>query len=498
MRVCLSFEKGAEEVAFRRKMRGAHPNEAQLFQALAQSEDGDEESSLAGRPGNLKWENNESNGWECSPKVICFSCVGCILCLIIVGVSLSLFMLNPWALKTAEIMGEETFGVPTEISSVNLDAFRARASMKNLEVLSPPGFGGSFFSLGYGVFDVRFQTLFSNVVEIQQMSLRQLRFNVDQHVNGDSNVKRIMNHVAVVSQSARSKQFEKVMKELNTTVTVDRLHFQDISVTLCMHPVCDNMQPEPFVIKEIRVNNIGKKKGGVNIPELMEIILRSVVVAGIHAAPQQQGSPLLQSLSSSMVEALDYAEMHYDLGHGLQQAGTWTAANLGSLSKGAKQMGSVMTGALQESAPAVTKALEKTFGLNNPTNEAQRQQKLALDANAKHVEAGLETAVGNLSGMLSAGATALGQNVTSAISAASSMLKEQPGVAPIPDRPTPQQVLQKEVQSTMTGLGEGAKEAAGTLKQMLRGPFGQSSAQSAFPFTVATTTLSPTIPGSVI
>lgn len=482
------------EVAIRRKMRGARPNEVQLFQALAQSEDADEESSLAGRYGDPKWKNSNSNGWECSRKAICLSCVGCILFLIILGVLISLFMLNPWALKTAESMGEETFGVPTKINSVNLDAFRARASLKNLEVLSPPGFSGSFFSLGYGVFDARFLTFFSSVVEIQEMALRQLRVNVDQHVDGDSNVKRIMDHVAVVSQSARSKQFAAVMKELNTTVTVDRLHFQDISVTLCMHPVCDNMQPEPFVIKEIRVNNIGKQSGGVNIPELMQIILRSVVIAGIHAAPHQQGSPLLQSLSSSMVEALDYAEMHYDLGQGLQQASTWTAAELGSLSKGAKQMGSVMTGALQESAPAVTKALEKTFGLSNPTNAVQRQQKLALDANAKQIAARLETAVGNFSGMLSAGASALGQNVTSALAAASSMLKEQPGAAPIPGRLTPQQELQKEVQSTMAGLGQGAKEAAGTFKQMLKGPFGQASPPAALPFT----TLSPIIPGSVI
>lgn len=475
-------------------MRGARPNGSLPFQQLAQSDDADEETLLAGRYGDSKWDNISSNGSACSPRLICFSCVGCILFLIVLGVLMSLLMLNPWALTKAESMGAETFGVPTEVSSVNLDTFRARASMENLEVLSPPGFGGVFFSLGHGVFDARFESLFSGVVEIQEMALSQLRVNIDQHIDGDSNAKRIMDHVAVVSESAKSKQFAAIMQELNTTVTVDRLHFQDISIRLCMHPVCDKMEPQPFVIKEIRVKNIGKKSGGVNIPELMQIILRSVVIAGIHAAPQQQGSPLLQSLGSSMVEALDYAGMHYDLGQGLQQAGTWTAAELGSLSKSATAMGSVMTGALQESAPAVTKALEKTFGVSNPTNAKQRQEKLALEADANKVRAGLETAVGNLSGMLSAGATALGHNVTNAVAAASSMLKDQNGA--VPGKPTPQQELQKDVQSTLTGLGQGAKEAAGSLKQMLKGSFAQAPA--AIPFTVPATTLSPTIPGSVI
>eukprot|EP00930_Biecheleria_cincta_P004514 TRINITY_DN105425_c0_g1_i1.p1 TRINITY_DN105425_c0_g1~~TRINITY_DN105425_c0_g1_i1.p1 ORF type:complete len:464 (-),score=87.93 TRINITY_DN105425_c0_g1_i1:176-1567(-) len=462
------------------KMRGARPNQALHFQELAQSDDADQESLLAGRHGDSQWNSTSSKGFTCSRRVICFSCIGCVLFLIVLGVLMSLFMLNPWALKTAQSMGAETFGVHTDVSSVNIDMFRARASMSNIEVHSPPDFGGVFFSLGYGVFDARFTSMFSSVVEIQEMALRQLRVNIDQRIDGDSNAKRIMDHVAVVSESAKSKQFAALMKELNTTVTVDRLHFQDISIRLCMHPVCDKMEPQPFVIKEIRVNNIGQKSGGVNIPELMEIILRSVVLAGIHAAPQQQGSPLLQSLGASMVEALDYAEMHYDLGSGLQQAGTWTAAQLGGISKSAKAMGSIMTGALQESAPAVTKALEKTFGVSNPTNAQQRREKLALDANANKVRAQLETAVGNFSGFLSAGATALGQNVTNAIAAASNMLKDPDGAAP--GKLTPQQ----EIQSTLAGLGEGAKEAAGSFEKMLKASFGQAR------------TLSPTIPGSVI
>ena len=60
------------------------------------------------------------------------------------------------------------------------------------------------------------------------------------------------------------------------------------------------------------MNDVGKKTGGVYVPDLLEVIVRAVVVAAIKAAPNQLGNPLAESLGAGLLQALDYAQIHYE------------------------------------------------------------------------------------------------------------------------------------------------------------------------------------------
>ncbi|CAE7555692.1 unnamed protein product, partial [Symbiodinium pilosum] len=181
------------------------------------------------------------------------------------------FFINSWAEDAVEASGLQTFGVPTRVASVDISMVSARWSFTDLEVASPPGYGPqNFMSMGSGVFDLGFRSMFFSPLVIQELTLSDVQVNIDQRVDGTSNAKLIMEHIHKVSDSAASKRFNEAL--MNKKVTVDKITFTNIVTRLCLHPSCDMSPPPYFVIKKVEVNDIGKKSGGVFVPDLFEII----------------------------------------------------------------------------------------------------------------------------------------------------------------------------------------------------------------------------------
>ncbi|CAJ1374642.1 unnamed protein product [Effrenium voratum] len=200
--------------------------------------------------------------------------------------------------------------VPTSVGSVEISPLSARWSLSDLEVASPPGFGQySFLTLGSGVFDLSFRSVIFNPLQLQELTLQDVHLNIDQHVDGSSNAKSIMEHITKASSSAQSKQFNEVI--MTKKVIVDKISFSNIVTRLCLHPSCEMSPPPYFVIKKVEVSDVGKKEGGVYVPDLLQVIVRAVVVAAIRAAPHQLGNPLAESLGAGLLQALDYAQIHY-------------------------------------------------------------------------------------------------------------------------------------------------------------------------------------------
>ncbi|CAJ1416990.1 unnamed protein product, partial [Effrenium voratum] len=268
-------------------------------------------SMLNQRDGIDEDYSDRENGEESclNPRRLLGLCL-CCSCVLLLPLLTAAFFLNSWATDAVEAAGMQTFGVPTSVGSVEISPLSARWSLSDLEVASPPGFGQySFLTLGSGVFDLSFRSVIFNPLQLQELTLQDVHLNIDQHVDGSSNAKSIMEHITKASSSAQSKQFNEVI--MTKKVIVDKISFSNIVTRLCLHPSCEMSPPPYFVIKKVEVSDVGKKEGGVYVPDLLQVIVRAVVVAAIRAAPHQLGNPLAESLGAGLLQALDYAQIHY-------------------------------------------------------------------------------------------------------------------------------------------------------------------------------------------
>lgn len=387
----------------------------------------------------------------------------CCFCAILIPFFVASFFLNSWATDAVEAAGLQTFGVPTTVGSVEISPLNARWSFSSLRISSPAGFGQyDFMSIDNGIFDLGLRSVFGSPLQLQELTLRDVRLNVDQHVDGSSNAKTIMEHINMAAKSAQNKQFNEIL--MTKQVVVDKISFFNIVTRLCLHPSCEMSPPPYFVIKKVEVNDVGKKTGGVYVPDLLEVIVRAVVVAAIKAAPNQLGNPLADSLGAGLLQALDYAQIHYDLGGGLQAASAQFGTQMGRLSRGTAALGQGVANTVQHSEPELIKALDKALGLDNPSDATKKEVQKFVNQNAQAAAGNFVSAVGNFSKMLSKGERDVGGNVSSVLAAMGEALQNEKSMAgdePAKDLPEAASSAMKDV-SSMIRSGE---EAVGQMFQ---------------------------------
>lgn len=381
----------------------------------------------------------------------------CCLCCILIPLFVASFFLNSWATDAVEAAGLQTFGVPTTVSGVEISPLNARWSFQDLRIQSPENFGQyDFMSIDNGVFDLGLRSVVVSPLRLQELTLRDVRLNIDQHVDGTSNAKTIMEHIQNAAKSAENKQFNEIL--MTKQVVVDKISFFNIVTRLCLHPSCEMTPPPYFVIKKVEVNDVGKKTGGVYVPDLLEIIVRALVVAAIKAAPNQLGNPLAESLGAGLLQALDYAQIHYDLGGGLQAASAQIGTEMGKLSRGTAALGKGVASTVQQHEPEMINALDKALGLDQPSDATKQEVKKFVNQNAQAAAGSFAAAVGNFSKMLSKGERDMGSNVSSVLAAMGEALrseKMQPGEQPAQDLPDAASSAMKDM-STMIRSGEQA------------------------------------------
>eukprot|EP00931_Biecheleriopsis_adriatica_P038041 TRINITY_DN21818_c0_g1_i1.p1 TRINITY_DN21818_c0_g1~~TRINITY_DN21818_c0_g1_i1.p1 ORF type:complete len:480 (+),score=100.91 TRINITY_DN21818_c0_g1_i1:75-1514(+) len=420
------------------------------FSALAQADDF----------SDVDYRSDEAC-WTC-PRIACLCC--CCLGLPAVLMVVFVLSLNSWTTGAVQDVWQRTLGVPTSVSSVNVDIWSGRWTVHDLEVASPPEFGqADFVSLEAGVFDMNLRSLTSSPLEIEELALHNMHVYIDQTANGDSNAKRIMEHVQLMSQSEESKRIAEAT--MHTKLIVDRVSFHNISAKVCLHPSCDMAPPKDFLIGRVSVSNVGKATNGIYMPQLVEIIIRAVVGAAIKAAPQQLGNSLAQNLGTGLLQALDYAQIHYDLGDGLQQAGAQVSSQLGVLSQSTKQLGAGVAASLRGSEPEMIQHLDNTLGLDHPGDARTAQVRAAVNANA---QAFADSAIASLqknSGALSEGEKALGENLSAALTAAGSQLKDMFEQAPGQAAASPQSHVS--AAATLGALTQGERQIAGNFSKAL-------------------------------
>eukprot|EP00930_Biecheleria_cincta_P074272 TRINITY_DN6147_c1_g2_i1.p1 TRINITY_DN6147_c1_g2~~TRINITY_DN6147_c1_g2_i1.p1 ORF type:complete len:471 (+),score=99.19 TRINITY_DN6147_c1_g2_i1:63-1475(+) len=345
----------------------------------------------------------------CLPCSCCCCCCSCCLILVILLVVLTLFAthrVESWLAAGASKVLSATLGVPVSLGSVHFGLWQGRASISDLAVPSPQGYQRDFLDLTHLALDLSPASLLMSrllgsstvPIELEEISVRSLQVFIEKPADSeDSNAKTVVAHVNEILKPTGTLE-ENIalgLHALTGRIQADRIEFRDISISVCIHPMCDNVPPILFVLREFLITNVGKKGKGVFLYQLVELLVKTLLMAIIKAAPENLRINLMRAVGAGIkaaVNQLDYEAVHFriesgsdsgsqethDVGYDVGELSGWVAAQFDSLPLKASNLGvELNTGALKAQT-ALTNAAVST------------QAKANLEATKLGAEANLE------------------------------------------------------------------------------------------------------------
>ena len=252
-------------------------------------------------------------------KVIVRGSIG-IAALILILVLLVMVFINSIAKSAITTAGTSTLGVDTSLDSISIGLFSGHSSIDGVSVANPKGFDGDFLDLSEGVLDVNLSSLLGDVIEVRQIALEGLNVQFVQKIDG-SNVSRILDNVKG-STSAVSDKPAKDESDPGSSrkFVIDQLKVTNVKVSVAVEPISSATAPSTVTINQIIVKDIGKKKDGADLDQLIAIVVQSVVDAVIKSAPSEIPAIMMQGIEGGLsnLTSFDFGNVQFDGGKGLQ------------------------------------------------------------------------------------------------------------------------------------------------------------------------------------
>ena len=252
-------------------------------------------------------------------KVIVRGSIG-IVALILILVLLVMVFINSIAKSAITTAGTSTLGVDTSLDSISIGLFSGHSSIDGVSVANPKGFDGDFLDLSEGVLDVNLSSLLGDVIEVRQIALEGLNVQFVQKIDG-SNVSRILDNVKG-STSAVSDKPAKDESDPGSSrkFVIDQLKVTNVKVSVAVEPISSATAPSTVTINQIIVKDIGKKKDGADLDQLIAIVVQSVVDAVIKSAPSEIPAIMMQGIEGGLsnLTSFDFGNVQFDGGKGLQ------------------------------------------------------------------------------------------------------------------------------------------------------------------------------------
>jgi len=228
--------------------------------------------------------------WACRCCICCIGCSVAIPLLLVTTVVLVLHYIDPVAKEAIQAGGYKILGVPVHVDSVDVQLFSEAASVKDLRVETWPGYGTKdLLQVGHAALNVNLWSLLGQPHSIRDVTVRDVHVRIHQMTTTpgmSSNVNEIVKHLVDVMPKNPTKK----------TYIVDKVQFSNITVKVCVHPLCDALAPTTFNLKDVQVLDIGRAKGGVTLREVVATVTQAMMIEVLREAP----TTLVDDLSASM------------------------------------------------------------------------------------------------------------------------------------------------------------------------------------------------------
>ena len=100
---------------------------------------------------------------------------------------------------------------------------------------------------------------------------------------------------------------------------IDRLEVDNVQIAISVQPISDATKPSTVTIKQIVIEDIGRKENGVTMDKVSQIIVQSILKSALEAAPTQIPSIMLSAMRGGLsnLDHLDLGGVQVNLGKGL-------------------------------------------------------------------------------------------------------------------------------------------------------------------------------------
>lgn len=215
-----------------------------------------------------------------------------LVLLFVIVVATIPFWISPVAKKAVETGGSEALGVKTTLADLSIGLLSGTCDLAGLNIANPEGFETPhFMDLGSGAVAVDVQSLQNDVIEIPRFELTGLDLNLEKG-SGQANYEKIMENLGKLStEEERPKEEEEPGKKF----VIKEILIKDVKVTAKMAGLT-----VPMKIDEMRLQNVGSEGEGVDMKELIALI-----VSGVLKGVAEEGRGVLpEGISKGLADGL--------------------------------------------------------------------------------------------------------------------------------------------------------------------------------------------------
>lgn len=226
------------------------------------------------------------------------------------------FYLDAIVTSAIEVVGTRTLGTNVSVSSVALSPLGGAGTISDLRIENPEGFIADYiFELGYVSINLVTNSLFTDVIEIQSITIAQPAITYETRITTD-NVRTLLANLPGGNAAGAQTAGEGAGKK----IIIRELNILNPQLTLSAGIVS-----APIQLPDILLRDIGSEGNAISVAEALRVIL-TALRAAILQADLPSLDLLRDSIENSVQESVDQAGQAIDsavenLGNRLRQLG---------------------------------------------------------------------------------------------------------------------------------------------------------------------------------